>query len=146
MTLYVLDTDHVSLSQREQPFVLQRMAAAGRHSLATTIITVEEQISGRFAVIKRASVGEKLIWAYQDLEHTLGYFTTLAVLSFTAGANRQYEALRRQKIRIGTQDLRIAAIVLSINGMLVTRNWKDFQQEVRHLLEDWSLPLRNNYQ
>lgn len=146
MTLYILDTDHVSLSQREHPLVLQRMAMAGRNRLATTIITVEEQISGRFAVIKRAATGEKLIWAYQDLEYTLGYFTTLTVLSFTASVNAHYETLRHQKIRIGTQDLRIAAIVLSINGVLVTRNWKDFQQVPHLLLEDWSLPLRNNYQ
>ena len=52
MTLYILDTDHISLSQREQPCVLRQMASVGRHSLATTIITVEEQISGRFVVIK----------------------------------------------------------------------------------------------
>jgi len=140
MTLYVLDTDHVSLSQREQPSVLQHMTAVGRHSLATTIITVEEQISGRFVVIKRAAVGEKLIWAYRDLEYTLGYFTTLTVLSFTESANTHYEALRRQKIRIGTQDLRIAAIVLSVPGILVTRNWKDFQQVPGLVYEDWSQP------
>ena len=44
MTLYILDTDQVSLSQREHPLVLRRMAAAGSRNLATTIITVEEQI------------------------------------------------------------------------------------------------------
>lgn len=60
------------------------------------------------------------------------------ILPFTASANAQYEALRRQKIRIGTQDLRIAAIVLSVNGVLVTRNWKDFQQVPGLMLEDWS--------
>lgn len=138
MTLYILDTDQVSLSQREHPRVLQQMAVVGSRHLATTIITVEEQISGRFAVIKRAAAGEKLIGADQDLQNTLGYFTTLTVLPFTAIANAHYEALRRQSIRIGTQDLRIAAIVLSVKGTLVTRNWKDFQRVPGLPLEDWS--------
>lgn len=140
MAPYILDTDQVSLSQREHPRVLQRMAATGSKNLATTIITAEEQISGRFTVIKRAATGEKLVRAYEDLQDTLGYFTTLTVLPFTAAANAYYETLRRQGIRIGTQDLRIAAIVLSTNGTLVTRNWKDFRRVPGLRLEDWSQP------
>jgi len=53
---------------------------------------------------------------------------------------RYYETLRRQKIRIGTQDLRIAAIVLAVKGILVTRNWKDFAKVPDLTLEDWSIP------
>jgi tRNA(fMet)-specific endonuclease VapC len=138
MTHYILDTDHVSLSQREHPLILQRMAAIGNNYLATTIITVEEQIQGRFAVIKRIVSGEKLVWAYQDLQNTLGYFTTMTILPFTPIANIHYDRLRRQPIRIGTQDLKIAAIALTVNGTLVTRNWKDFQRVPGVLLEDWS--------
>lgn len=138
MSLYVLDTDQVSLSQRQHPFVLQRMAEVGRNSLATTIITVEEQIQGRFQIIKRASGGEKLIGAYADLQNTIGYFTTFQVLPFDSVANVYYEALQRQKVRIGTQDLRIAAIVLSVRGILVTRNWRDFGKISDLVLEDWS--------
>lgn len=139
MSLYILDTDHVSLSQREHPLVLQRMAKTGWNALATTIITVEEQIQGRFQVIKRASVGEKLIGAYADLQNTLGYFTALQVLPFNSLANIHYEALRRQHLRIGTQDIRIAAIVLSVQGTLVTRNLRDFDKIPGLVTEDWSI-------
>jgi tRNA(fMet)-specific endonuclease VapC len=137
--LHILDTDHVSLSQREYPTVLRRMAEIDRSSLAITIITVEEQIKGRFKLIKRAaSSGRKLIQAYRDLQANLAFFKTIQVLPFDEAALAHYETLRQQKIRIGTQDLRIAAIVLSVKGTLVTRNWRDFSKIPNLVLEDWS--------
>ncbi|WP_363318236.1 hypothetical protein [Nostoc sp. NMS4] len=45
----------------------------------------------------------------------------------------------RQRIRIGTQDLRIPAITLSVNGILVTRNRKDFEKIPNLRLEDWTI-------
>jgi tRNA(fMet)-specific endonuclease VapC len=44
--IYVLDTDQVSLSQRGHPFVSARISAAGPSRIATSIITVEEQLRG----------------------------------------------------------------------------------------------------
>ncbi|WP_366839181.1 hypothetical protein [Nostoc sp. LPT] len=44
-----------------------------------------------------------------------------------------------QRIRIGTQDLRIAAITLSVNGILVTCNRKDFEKVTNLHLEDWTI-------
>ena len=44
----------------------------------------------------------------------------------------------RQKVRIGTRDLRIAATVISKNGILVTRNLQDFERIPGLRFEDWS--------
>lgn len=55
MTLYILDTDHVSLFQREHPQVVVRIRETLPEQLAVTIITVEEQLRGRLAQIRRAS-------------------------------------------------------------------------------------------
>ena len=139
MKLYILDTDHISLSQRKDPTILQRMAEVGQNALAITIVTVEEQIKGRFNVIKRASSGQKLIRAYAYLQTTFVHLNTMQILSFDQAANAHYEALRKQKIRIGTQDLRIAAIALGVNGIVVTRNWKDFEKVPNLTLEDWTI-------
>ncbi|MEH2059839.1 MAG: hypothetical protein V7K97_27520 [Nostoc sp.] len=45
----------------------------------------------------------------------------------------------RQRIRIRTQDLRIAAITLLVNGILVTHNRKDFEKVPNLRLQDWTI-------
>ncbi len=50
----------------------------------------------------------------------------------------RYDQLRGQKIRIGTQDLRIASVVLAVGGVLVTGNTRDFSQVPGLALEDWT--------
>ena len=56
MTLYVLDTDHISLQQRGHPIVLQQLRVLGQaDSVAVAIITVEEQIRGRLEIVRRRS-------------------------------------------------------------------------------------------
>jgi tRNA(fMet)-specific endonuclease VapC len=139
MRLYVLDTDHISLFQRQHPIVMQHLDQVNPQHLAVTIITVEEQIKGRFKLIKQANSSIKLIRSYATLQDTVSYFNNITVLPFDDAANNYYEMLRQQKIRIGTYDLRIAAIVLSVNGILVTRNWRDFGQIPDLNLEDWSI-------
>lgn len=61
------------------------------------------------------------------------------LLDFNQDAYTCYVELMRQKIRIGTQDFRIAAIVLSVNGILVTRNQSDFAKIPGLICEDWTI-------
>lgn len=72
--------------------------------------------------------------------NTLNDLNSLNILNFNQEAYTRYAELRSQRIRIGTQDLRIAAIVLSVNGILVTRNQRDFAQVPRLIFEDWTIP------
>jgi tRNA(fMet)-specific endonuclease VapC len=73
------------------------------------------------------------------LQATLPYFQRLLVLDFNQAAYEHFIALRCQRIRIGSQDLRIAAITLAAGGVLVTRNQRDFAQVPGLSLEDWSI-------
>ncbi|MGB7379698.1 MAG: type II toxin-antitoxin system VapC family toxin, partial [Rivularia sp. (in: cyanobacteria)] len=111
MKLWILDTDTLSLFQRAHLLVSQRVNAISKEQLAVTVITFEEQMYGRLNRIRRANSQESLVFAYRQLRETLGDFITIKVLDFTQEAANCYSQLLRQKIRIGTQDLRIASIV-----------------------------------
>ena len=111
-------------------------------NLAVTIVTVEEVIRGRLNVIRQASEpsqADKLVLAYTRLWDTLDDFKILNILKFDQNAFTIYTEFRRQKIRIGTQDLRIAAIVLANKAILVTRNHQDFSQVPNLVQEDWTI-------
>ncbi|NJO81733.1 MAG: type II toxin-antitoxin system VapC family toxin [Blastochloris sp.] len=60
------------------------------------------------------------------------------MLDFTQIAFDQFSALRQQRIRIGAQDLRIAAVTLANAAILVTRNTRDFAQVPGLRIADWS--------
>ena len=138
MTLWILDTDHISLYQRGDLNVINRLSAANPENLAVTVISLEEQMYGRLSEIKRATSAISLINAYARLEITLDYFKSVQVLPFDQNAHTSFEGLIRQKLRVGTQDLRIAAIALSVNGIVVTRNQKDFGKVPNLQVENWA--------
>lgn len=139
MKLCILDTDHISLFQREHPVVTKRVNQANPKQIATTIITVEEQIRGRLAQIKKSSSSDTIVLNYARLDATLNFFKSINAFHFNQDAYTVYKELHRQKIRIGTQDLRIAAIALSVNGIVVTRNHKDFAKIPNLTIEDWTI-------
>ena len=122
MTQYILDTDHLTLFQRNDPFVTQKVQT-NFTKIKIKIVTAEEQLRGRFNLIRRNSQSrnyQQLIIAYQNLRQTIEFFSNLKLLDFTTDAYRIYAKLRQQKIRIGTQDLKIGSIALANNAILVT--------------------------
>ncbi|MDF0555831.1 type II toxin-antitoxin system VapC family toxin [Kamptonema sp. UHCC 0994] len=139
MSLWVLDTDHVSLFQQNHPIVSSRITAVNSEEIAVTVITVEEQFYGRLNQIRRAKSADAILSAYARLRATLNYFKTVNLLDFDQEAYNCYTELVRQKVRIGTQDLRIAACVISRHGVLVTRNRRDFERVPGLRFEDWTI-------
>ncbi len=77
MSLWVLDTDHVSLFQQGHPLVMQRVNAVNPTEIALTVITVEEQLRGRLNRLRRADSGNEMISAYARLRATLDYFSSV---------------------------------------------------------------------
>ncbi|HAG85011.1 MAG TPA: nucleic acid-binding protein [Cyanobacteria bacterium UBA12227] len=140
MSQYILDTDHVTLFQYNHPEIVQRARAIGNSNIFITTVTLEEQLRGRLAGISRAATKpERLAIAYQNLRRTLVYFCSVNLVDFDDSAYTFYQSLRQQKIQIGTQDLRIAAIALANQAVVVTRNQRDFSKVPYLSLEDWTV-------
>jgi tRNA(fMet)-specific endonuclease VapC len=142
VSLYVLDTDHVSLFLRGNPTVIERVLQTNPSNLATTIVTAEEISQGWLSEINKhtsASQASRLLLAYAEFQKALSFFRTIQLASFDIDAYKQFEALRPQFRRLDTRDLRIAAIALTTKAILVTRNSRDFEQIPKLAIMDWSV-------
>jgi tRNA(fMet)-specific endonuclease VapC len=138
MTIYIFDTDHLSLYGRNHPAIVMRVNAI-QTPLITTAINAEEQLRGRLAQIGEAKDEVKQAIAYQWLTETMTFLSTFQILQYTTPAQAIYQMLKAQRLRVGTQDLRIAAIALAYNGTLLTRNLKDFERIPNLSIQDWSI-------
>jgi tRNA(fMet)-specific endonuclease VapC len=139
VSLFVLDTDHVSLLQRAHPVVAARVLAAPPDELAVSVITFEEQLGAWYAQIRQARDREKLTRAYEGLFQILEDAKRVRILPFSRPAIDRYLALRRVHRRVERMDLAIAAIVIEAGAVLVTRNRSDFELIEGIALQDWSL-------
>ena len=138
MSLLVLDTDILSLYRRGQPLVVQRMFQQSLNTLATTAITVEEQLTGWYTLLRKQKSREQLARAYRNLVETVLELNQFRLLSFTEVAIDRFENLRSQKLGVRANDLRIAAIALVNNATVVTRNVVNFSRVPGLLVENWA--------
>lgn len=138
--LYILDTDHISLLQRGNLFVRERLLLISPADRATTVISQTEQFLGWWSEITQARNEAAVVRNFQYLQDAMRFFNTLSVLAYDEAASAHFAQLQRTKVRIGTQDLRIASIALSRNATVVTRNLRDFGKVPGLSTVDWSLP------
>ncbi len=138
MSLWVLDTDMLTLWLRGWETVAVRVATTPPQQLAVTIITIEEVLGGWYTQVRRARDDQQLARAYEALQQTVEFTRGIQILPFDLPGIRRYHQLRTHHRRIGTNDLRIAAIVLEQHGILVTRNTIDFADISGLQLDDWS--------
>lgn len=137
MTIYILDTDHLSLYGRNHPILIPKLLAA-KVKLTTTAINIEEQLRGRLAQVAEAKEGILQSNAYQRLIETVMLLSEFNILQYDEKSQDIYQNFRNQRVRIGTQDLRIASIVLANKGILLTKNLRDFEKVPGLTIQDWT--------
>ncbi len=92
MSLWILDTDSVSLFQRGNLEIARRLNIIDASEIAITIVTVEEQLRGRFQVIRRAAAND-LVSPYEKLQVTFDSLKSFNILRFTPEAQELYTHL-----------------------------------------------------
>ncbi|HET6387370.1 MAG TPA: type II toxin-antitoxin system VapC family toxin [Armatimonadota bacterium] len=141
MALNVLDTDTLTLLRAGNARISERVLACPPADLAITVITVEEQITGWYTLLRRATTAESLSRAYGRLADTVVKLSRFQILAFPVPAVESFHRLRALKLGVGTMDLRIAAITLHYGGTLVTRNRRDFERVPGLAFEDWTVQV-----
>ena len=136
--LYILDTDHISLLQRHNLQVQINLSQVPFANRAITVVSIAEQMQGWQAYIRKVKTEQQAAFGFRQLQVATQFYNSIKVLEYSLEASYLFDKLRQEKIRIGTQDLRIASITLHHNATLVTRNFKDFRKVPNLQIVDWS--------
>ncbi len=141
MIRYVLDTDHISLILRGDTRLEARVAKES--GVWTTVITFQEVFNGWVTRINQAKPGDDFVEWYARLYRSIDYFKQAEILNFDQTADSTFKTLLKQhpqlrKVRL-ERDLRIAAIALSQDATVVTRNHKDFSLVPGLKIVDWTI-------
>ena len=139
--MYLLDTDHMSVLRYGGVEALRltlRLSQIPENEIATCIVVYEEQMRGWIARSARGQTGSNWTPNYEALCNNLVVYCAMKVLPFNASAAIQFDALKKAKINIGAQDLKIAAIALANNATVLTRNIRHFEKIPELKFEDWT--------
>jgi len=143
--MLILDTDLLSMIQRGAGEAYIRLnarleTASELHVVGVTVISLEEQLRGWLAHIAKSRPLQRQIDAYLRLHTMVDDYAARYLVDFDEEATRRYQGLVRARVRIGTMDLKIAAIALAQRATLLSRNLSDFRQVPGLTVEDWSAP------
>ncbi len=141
MSLWLLDTDHVSLLLERHPQISHQVASVGAE-VAISIVTVQELFNGWVVRINSARDVEDVVRLYGKLSRTVALSGRVRVLDFNKKAGETFQRLLKENPTLSKQrlhkDIRIAAIALVNDATVVTRNYRDFSQVPGLKIEDWS--------
>lgn len=139
MIRYLLDTDHLTLHEHGHEPLRLRLASLPPEAIGVSAVTVEEVLRGRLAVLSRRLEGEAMVRGYAKLIETVRFFHRIPVVSLDDKSEQQFQQLRSARLRVGTQDLKIAATALAHGLIVVTRNRRDFERIPGLTIDDWSV-------
>ena len=137
MICFLLDTDTISLLQRQDERVQTFLESLPTVAVGVSVISYQEQVQGRLAWLVKARTSRERERAYQLLADTPVFFAEFPIVNFTEAATRRFEELTSLKLNVGPNDLRIAATALEIGAAVVTRNQRDFSRVPGLRVETW---------
>ncbi len=140
---YLLDTDHLSVLQRQAGKDYSNLSARiARHPIsdfAVSTVTFHEQVLGSHAYINRARNLNEVVKGCEMMARIISDFKVLPLISFDTSAATTFDQLQSQRIQLAKMDARIAAIALFHGLVLLTRNDRDFGKVPELLIEDWTV-------
>jgi tRNA(fMet)-specific endonuclease VapC len=139
MSLFVLDTDHLTLYYHDDPMVVQRVDARLHSELAISVLTVDEQLTGWYTLTRQARRPDEIARAYARLGEAVVRLAHWRILPYTESAIARVAQLKALRLNVRLMDLRIAAVALENRAVVVTRNRRDFDRVPGLSVQDWSV-------
>jgi tRNA(fMet)-specific endonuclease VapC len=139
VSLFVLDTDILTLYYRGHPIVVPRVVAQPPTSLSISVMTVDEQLTGWYTLARKARKPEQIARAYARLGEAVVRLAKWQILPYTETAIARAAHLKTLRLNVRLMDLRIAAIALENDAAVVSRNRRDFERVPGLQIEDWSV-------
>lgn len=139
--MIVLDSDIVTLLSYGQTDKLQQRIAAvqEREELAVTIITRMEILRGRFDAILKAANEDELLKAMDRFRSSRRLLDSFRLLEVNEDAAQHFKQMLKAKKKPKRRaDLLVACIALAHDGLLVTRNIKDYKDIPGLRVENWA--------
>jgi len=135
----VLDTNHYQelVYQTAAGLKLQDRIAKADADAFTTAVTAQEVVQGWIAAINRKTAGRDQVASYGLFIQALRALEKIIILPFDEAAAETFHTFPSSLRRIGTMDLKIAAIAKSHDSLLLSRNLVDFQQVPGLKVENW---------
>nr|WP_243147351.1 type II toxin-antitoxin system VapC family toxin [Scytonema sp. UIC 10036] len=123
------------------PQISRQVADLGSE-VVISIVTVQELFNGWVVRINGTQKVEDVVRLYGKLNRTVTLFKRVRVLDFDEKAGETFQRLLKENSMLSKQrlqkDMRIAAIGLVNDAVVVTRNYRDFSQVPGLKIEDWS--------
>jgi tRNA(fMet)-specific endonuclease VapC len=139
--MILLDTDHLSVLSDQlhgrNARLVARLYACGDPTILPTVVSLEEQMRGWLAEVKRRRHVHDQVAIYLKLTELVEFYNQWRIVQFESTAADIFQDLRARKIRVATQDLKIASIALANGALLLSANLVDFQRVPGLRVEDW---------
>jgi len=139
--MILVDTDHLSVlstpGSAGYAALLKRMQASSEPPFGTTVVSIEEMLRGWLALIHRLRDVHQQIPAYERLARLFEFFAGWQIVAFDVRAADEFKRLRKERIRIGSQDLKIASIALVRDALVLSANLGDFRRVPGLRVESW---------
>jgi tRNA(fMet)-specific endonuclease VapC len=140
MSVYLLDTDTVTLVQAGHTTLLANMRARLDANINISALSIQEQMQGWLGRLNRLQAPPQMAAWYDRFVHYLfPIWKRFTILPFTEPAIRRFEHLKSLRLNVGPMDLRIAAVALENGLIVVTRNRRDFGRVPGLVSDDWSV-------
>jgi len=140
--MILIDTDHATYlkypeSERGRRFLARLTAVPPSEIVGVAIVTVEERMRGWLVVIAREKQALRQVVGYRELAQLFEFYQEFEIVPFDEAAASQFDELRTQRLKLGTRDLKIAAIALVNNALLLSANRRDFERVPKLRVENW---------